>query len=138
MCLITFLLQIATLVVLAWVVHEYIRRQQQIRHTLHRLVGLDCDELIDQLLDAEVSDDHAGAPAESTPQTASMQARLAALAAGGQARLFALTEQGRPVTAERVDNMSDEHVQKLYSRYEAKLGALMTKSLGTPRSSYTH
>ena len=56
---------------------------------------------------------------------------LAALAAGGQARHFALTEQGRPVTAERIDNMSDDDVNKLYARYEARIGAAIAKTLGT-------
>ena len=52
--------------------------------------------------------------------------RLAALAAGGRARQYL----GKALSVDQVDNMEDEEVEKLYSRYEARLGAAMTKTLG--------
>ena len=50
--------------------------------------------------------------------------RLTALTVGGQARQYL----GKAVTADHA--MNDEEVEKLYARYEARLGAAMTKTLG--------
>ena len=52
--------------------------------------------------------------------------RLAALAAGCRARQYL----GKALSVDQVDNMEDEEVEKLYGRYEARLGAAMTKTLG--------
>ena len=52
--------------------------------------------------------------------------RLATLAAGGQAGKYL----GCTLTADKVDALTDGEVDKLYSRYEARLGAAMTKTLG--------
>jgi len=58
-------------------------------------------------------------------------ARLAALAAGGQAVRGAVSFKGQPMTPECVDAMIDADVEELYARYEARLGAAMSKSLGS-------
>ena len=61
-----------------------------------------------------------------------MRARLAALACGGQARAaLGNSFKGRPLTSERVDAMEDTEVEELHARYEARLGAAMSKSLGS-------
>ena len=52
--------------------------------------------------------------------------RLAALAAGGRA----LQYLGKALSIDQIDNMEEEEVEKLYGRYEARLGAAMTKTLG--------
>lgn len=63
--------------------------------------------------------------------TRQKRARLEALAAGGKAQQFTLRERGRPVTVKRIEGMSEEYINKLYARYEAKLRAAITKTLGT-------
>lgn len=55
------------------------------------------------------------------------RARLVAIAAGGQAKQYL---GSRNYTADEIDALPDEDVLKLYARYEARLGALMTKTLG--------
>ena len=52
--------------------------------------------------------------------------RLAALAAGGRARQYL----GKTLSIDQIDNLDEEEVEKLYGRYEAQLGAAMTKTLG--------
>ena len=52
--------------------------------------------------------------------------RLAALVAGGQAKQYL----GRTLTVEQIDTMSDGEIERLYSRYQSRLGAAMTKTLG--------
>jgi len=65
--------------------------------------------------------------AVASPQTKSQyRESLAALAAGGQAKHFL----GRHLTVEQIDAMSDAEVERLYGRYQSRLGATMAKTLG--------
>jgi len=57
------------------------------------------------------------------------RARLAALAAGGQAKL---TFKGHLVNTERVDALTDTEVE-VYARCEARLGAMMTRAAANTR-----
>ena len=52
--------------------------------------------------------------------------RLAAISIGGQSKQYF----GKTVSAEDIDNMKPQEINKLYTRYEARLGASMTKTLG--------
>ena len=90
---------------------------------------MDCNELLAQLLEEERPADTASPSAAPIPIETSRdkRARLAALAAGGQAKL---TFKGHLVNTERVDAMTDTEVEQVYASYEARLGAMMTKSLG--------
>jgi len=61
-----------------------------------------------------------------------MRARLAALACGGQARVaLGISFKGRHLTFERVDTMEDAEIEELHARYEGRLGAAMSESLGS-------
>ncbi len=123
--------QIIIFATLGWFAWQYIRLKRRVRTALRKM---DCDELLDQLMDVGTTD--AGTTPTSLPpgdQRASgprgddKRQRLAALAAGGQTKQYI----GRQLTADEVDNMVDNDVERLYARYEAKLGAAMTKTLGT-------
>ena len=39
--------------------------------------------------------------------------------------------KGQTVTTERIDAMEDAEIEELHARYEARLGAAMSKSLGS-------
>ena len=56
--------------------------------------------------------------------------RLSAIIAGGRGELYI----GRDLQISDIDAMTKEEVNKLYCRYEARLGASMTKTLGTSNS----
>ena len=58
--------------------------------------------------------------------TAAQRERLATIAAGGQARQYL----AKAWTVEEIDSLGKDEVGKLYARYEARLGAAMTKTLG--------
>ena len=77
---------------------------------------MDCDELIDEILEPQ-----SAAPLEQK------RSRLAAIVAGGRAKEYF----GKNMTTEQVDSLSQEDLLKLYGRYEARLGASMTKTLGS-------
>jgi len=121
-------LQLAILCILAYGVRDYIR----LKHLVRRLI-MDCNELLLQVMEEERPADTASPPTAPIPiETVSSRdinhkrTRLAALAAGGQAKL---TFKGHLVNTERVDTMTDTEVEEVYARYEARLGAMMTKSL---------
>ena len=98
------------------------------------------DEIIDQLI---ATDDANTAEAEphkepaghvltheqkdsSTDLIKKHRERLAALAAGGQAKQYL----GKVLTVDQIESLDEDEVEKLYTRYEARLGAAMTKTLG--------
>ena len=57
--------------------------------------------------------------------------RLAAIAVGGQAGQYGLVVCGKAVTADQIDALDNTEIEKMYARYEARLGAAMTKMLGS-------
>ena len=44
-----------------------------------------------------------------------------------------MTFKGHTVTPERIDAMEDAEIEELHARHEARLGAAMSKSLGSSR-----
>lgn len=156
LCITAVITQVLILGILSWGAYEYIRLWRRLAIVTTKLQGIqsrlvcytkmDCDELIDQLLDAPKDGVATATPllpeskhvtetaGTAVPNTCSAQSacaqrrreRLAALAAGGQARQYL----GRTLTADQIDSMGDEEIEKLYARYEARLGAAMTKTLG--------
>ena len=99
---------------------------------------IDCDELIGELLSAQSADD--GAPlacsrgdARCAGPRSLRQAlrkhleRLAVLVGIGQAKQYL----GKAFTVDQIDALDDAEIEKLYARYEARLGAAMTKTLGS-------
>ena len=128
-------LSFTTLVVLLWIVHKYIRARREIRKlisSLHTKISR-MDDLLEGLLTDEtevVQPTPAAAvvkPAVPQPTTVAEQRdRLAIIAAGGQTRQYL----GKSLSVEEIDKMGDDEVRKLYTRYEARLGVCMTKTLG--------
>ena len=66
------------------------------------------------------------ATSQETTQQESKRERLSAIVAGGGSRQYL----GRELQLSDIDKMSTEEINKLYCRYEARLGASMTKTLG--------
>ena len=116
--MLTTLLIIIQLGILVWGVSEYIRLRRQMGNIIKR-VTMNIDNVIDEMLSETESD-------SATPPETHHRERIAALAAGGRAKQYL----GKSLSVDQVDNMNDEEVEKLYSRYEAQLGAAMTKTLG--------
>jgi len=101
---------------------------------------MECDDLLTQLLegsaDARLTTSRrtsASTGAETVVCAAAgsainkQRARLAALVSGGRKMTF----KGHAVTPERIDAMEDAEIEELHARYEARLGATMSKSLGS-------
>ena len=115
---------------------EYIRLRREVKHVISQLQSIvqtvarkmECDDLIDQVLSLDDLPREREKPAADTSQQEQEQkrARLAAIVAGGTARKYL----GKQLTLAQVDEMTDDEVSKHYCRYEARLGASMTKTLG--------
>jgi len=112
-----------------------------LQFVVQTLTTMDCDDLLATLL-AEPEDARSAAPArpqlEERENSAAKQtlqrkrARLAALGCGGRARAaLGASFKGRPLITERIDAMEDVEVEELHTRYEARLGTVMSKSLGS-------
>ena len=140
------------LVLLVFVVWCLRRAALRIRRALRLVIGkMDCDELIDKLLSAADPQGADAGPAEGAPPAAAPAAmpdtsqdeervqkrreRLAATAAGGQAGQYGLVVRGKTFTADQIDALDNTEIEKLYARYEARLGAAMTKTWDLRRSS---
>ena len=153
-CSANFITQLVVLVILAWGVCTYVRLRRQLWNIKRRIVNMELDDIIDDLLEADNTECRAVAKHNTTsrqyqrragPETTTRSVsvrgedtgttdtkyqhhreRLAALCAGGRARQYL----GKALSVDQVDNMEEEEVEKLYGRYEARLGAAMTKTLG--------
>lgn len=82
--------------------------------------------LIDQLLDnpyAKLVD--LSAQTGSSAYNTHKSVTLTALAKGG----LAMQYLGKASIAEQIDSMSDKEIEKLYARYNVRLGASMTKTI---------
>ena len=49
----------------------------------------------------------------------------------GQAGRYGLLAHGKAFTASHIEELDDSEIERLYARYEAKLGAAMTNTLGS-------
>lgn len=117
-------LQVVIICALTYGAREYIRFKRLVRIFIRTM---ECEDLLEHLLEEGPK------PMEKPEPSAEVglskkRARLAALAAGGQAKL---SFKGWPVSVERVDTMSDAEIEEMPARYEAQLGAAMSKSLGS-------
>ena len=130
------------LVFVAWQIAQCLRRVH-IRRARRLVIGeMDCDELIDELMSVADPQGAGAGLAEGAPPAAAPAAtpdaqleeervrkhheRLAAIAAGGQARQYGLVVRGKIFTADQIDTLDNTEIEKMYARYEARLGAAMT------------
>ena len=108
---------------------------------------MDCNELIDELMSVADPQGAGAGLAEGAPPAAAPAAtpdapleeervqkhceRLAAITAGDQAGQYGLVVRGKTFTADQIDILNNTDIEKMYARYEARLGAAMTKTLGS-------
>ena len=136
------------LVFVAWQIAQCLRRVAlHIRRARRLAIAMDCDELIDELMSvgAGAGLTQGGPPAavpaggtaatpdapEEEERAQKHRERLAANAVGGQAGQYGLVVRGKAFTADQIDALDNSEIEKLYARYEARLGAAMTKTLGS-------
>ena len=124
-------LAVLQLITFSFMGYNYIRAMQWIN-----MIKMNFDGLVDAVLADSQTEPVVSQPLPpNTPQssnnTSSASAvnhreRLAALTAGGQAIQYF----GQAYTVDQIVALDEDGVEKLYARYEARLGAAMTKTLG--------
>jgi len=107
----------AVLSIAGYVVFEYIR----IKNKLLQMFSLkmNAEELLSKSEQDQGSEQ--GNNGEETKRE-----RLLAIVAGGGSKQYL----GKDLQMSAIDEMSSEQINKLYTRYEARLGSSMTKTLG--------
>ena len=137
--------QTLVLFIVSWGVWQYIRLQRWLDMMTKycRRVIMNSDEILNQLLlEEEVegpavvaqtsttnynADTSGGACRATSAETLRRKRdRLAALTAGGKASQYL----GKNTSTDQIDEMSEDEVNHLYARYEGRLGAKLTKTLG--------
>ena len=113
---------------ICWIVKEYIKAKQFIRNIL-KMTSI--DSILDEMLDApepqkSTKNPESMAFANANAKLENHRERLIALVVGGKAKVYL----GKEVSVDTIDSMSNEEIAKLYARYESRLGATMTKTLG--------
>ena len=140
-------LSLATLLFLVFATREYIRARKQIDNLIRglytplRQLGpkMEMDDIIDELLDEEIATvpckpaakrlEPAAAvkqPESADSVSAIQRERLATIVSGGQSKQYL----GKELCVEEIESLNDDEINKLYARYEARLGAAMTKTIG--------
>ena len=145
---------LVVLVFVAWQILHFGQYIRWVRRLVMAIAGMDCDELIYELMWVEEQRQGIGAGLdEGAPQAAAPAGgtaatpdapqgqeeervqkhlvQLDAIAAGGQAGQYLLVVRGKAFTADQIDALDDTEIEKMYARYAARLGAAMTKTLGS-------
>ena len=87
---------------------------------------------IDSILDEMLVDEPKTTPTKTSQNSVPSEAvekhreRLIALVVGGKANVYL----GQSISVDKIEGLSNGEVEKLYARYESRLGATMTKTLG--------
>ena len=109
----------------SWLAIKYF----QFKKILYNIIKMATDQ-IDQLLqdavqDATLANITADISAGISADTSKEKEKLILVVASGKSKQFL----GKLMTTADIETLSDEDVQKLYARYEATLGGLITRQL---------
>ena len=113
----------------AWLVVNYLRVRSVTRKVKNYLnMYMDIDKILDNIEELEVAqpadNEPAIQPCGAEPLTGCRE-RLIAVAASGNAKQYL----GKNITTSEIESLEGKELMRLYSRYEAYIGSVMTKSL---------
>ena len=112
--ILTIITNTAVLSIVGYVIFNYLRLK-------NKLYKMNAEELLQDIdLQAKKESD-----VEDDKQETKRE-RLSAIVAGGGSKQYL----GKDLQMSDIDTMTPEQINKLYCRYEARLGASMTKTLG--------
>ena len=126
LCQITSILSnVCILLGVSWLAIKYF----QFKKILYNIIKMATDQ-IDQLLqdavqDATLANITANITADISADTSKEKEKLILVVASGKSKQFF----GKLMTTADIETLSDEDVQKLYARYKATLGGLITRQL---------
>ena len=108
-----------------WIVLKYLKIKKKMT---------EIDQIIDDVL-LEPSENFPMSERKIDDQTEILRERLIGVAIAGQSSEFL----GKNISSTEIEKLDEKEVKKLYSRYEARVGGMVTKSLKTQIiSAYTN
>lgn len=108
--ILTIISNTAVLSVVGYVIFKYFKLK-------NKLYKMNAEELLSEGISVEDAEDK---------QNETKRERLSAIIIGGNSKQYL----GKDLQLSDIDTMTSEQINKLYCRYEARLGASMTKTLG--------
>ena len=118
--ILTIITNLSVLSLVGYTAYKYIKIRNKYLRLKNLFLKMDAKEILGEKVYKETEND----VEYKTIQL--KRDRLSMVIAGGNSRKYL----GKEISSIDLDNMSTEEINKLYCRYEARLGACMTKTLG--------
>ena len=124
--MLTITTNITVLSLVGYVVYDYIKVKTKL-NSFFSIYKMNAEIFLgDQIEDSLNVDEANGFPQAGEEIQEKKRERLSAIVAGGISKQYL----GRELQMSDIDKMTAEQINKLYCKYEARLGASMTKTLG--------
>lgn len=114
--ILTIISNTAVLSIVGYVIFNYLKIKNKLYKVKNKLYKMNAEELLNENNTCDQNNEHNETKRE----------RLSAIVAGGGSKQYL----GKDLQMSDIDTMTPEQINKLYCRYEARLGASMTKTLG--------
>lgn len=114
--ILTIISNTAVLSIVGYVIFNYLKIKNKLYKAKNKLYKMNAEELLNENNTCDQNNEHNETKRE----------RLSAIVAGGGSKQYL----GKDLQMSDIDTMTPEQINKLYCRYEARLGASMTKTLG--------
>lgn len=114
--ILTIISNTAVLSIVGYVIFNYLKIKNKLYIVKNKLYKMNAEELLNENNTCDQNNEHNETKRE----------RLSAIVAGGGSKQYL----GKDLQMSDIDTMTPEQINKLYCRYEARLGASMTKTLG--------
>ena len=124
--MLTITTNITVLSLVGYVVYDYIKVKTKL-NSLFATYKMNAEIFLGNQIEDSLNVDEAnGFPQAGEEIQEKKRERLSAIVAGGKSKQYL----GRELQISDIDKMTAEQINKLYCKYEARLGASMTKTLG--------
>lgn len=114
--ILTIISNTAVLSIVGYVIFNYLKIKNKLYKVKNKLYKMNAEELLNENNTCDQNNEHNETKRE----------RLSAIVADGGSKQYL----GKDLQMSDIDTMTPEQINKLYCRYEARLGASMTKTLG--------
>ena len=121
--ILTIITNAVVLSVVGYGTFKYIKIKRSFQEFKKRVLKMNAEEL---LRDLELPEQNASYETHVNDREGIKRERLLAIVAGGNSKQYI----GKDLQLSDINTMPPEEINKLYCRYEARLGASMTKTLG--------
>ena len=115
----------AVLSLIGYVVYNFMKVKTKL-NSFFATYKMNAEEFLGDQIEGNVDVDELNFPQAGEEIQEKKRERLSTIVAGGKSKQYL----GRELQMSDIDKMTTEQINKLYCKYEARLGASMTKTLG--------